>query len=141
MLADVPYNRITGAIIESAIEVHRQLGPGLLESSYVPCLQYEFSHRGLRVEYQRHVPIVYKQITLAAPYRIDLIVEDEIIVEVKSVERLMSVHDAQLLTYLRLINSPAGLLINFNVSKLLDGLKRIINSRYVPQSPAHQPEK
>ena len=130
MLADVPYNSITGAIIESAIDVHRQLGPGLLESSYLPCLQYELSQRNLVFECQRAVPIVYKQITLAASYRIDLIVAHEIVVEVKAVDRLLSVHDAQLLTYLRLINAPAGLLINFNVPKLLDGVKRVMNSRY-----------
>lgn len=77
------------------------------------------------------MPIAYKQITLMTSYRIDLIVEDEIVVEVKSVDRPLSVHDAQVLTYLRLVNAPAGLLINFNVPRLLDGLKRIINSRYV----------
>jgi len=139
MLADVPFNRITGAIIESAIEVHRQLGPGLLESSYLPCLHYELSQRSVRFESQRSVPIVYKHIALAAAYRIDLIVEDEIVVEVKSVDRLLSVHEAQLLTYLRLMNAPAGLLINFNVPKLLDGLKRIFNSRYVTPAPPSPP--
>ena len=108
------------------------LGPGLLESSYCECLHYELSQRGLRFERQRTVPIVYKQITLAVGYRIDLIVENAIVIEVKSVDRLLSIHDAQVLTYLRLINAPAGLLINFNAPRLLDGLKRIINARYVP---------
>ena len=132
MLADLPYNPLTSAIIDSAIEVHRHMGPGLLESSYTECLEYELSNRGLGFERQRSIPIVYKQITLAAGYRIDLIVENEIVVEVKSVDRLLPIHDAQVLTYLRLINAPAGLLINFNAARLLDGLKRIINSRYVP---------
>jgi GxxExxY protein len=131
VLADVPYNHITSAIIESAIEVHRHLGPGLLESSYLECLHSELSRRGLGFERQRAVPIVYKTITLHSSYRIDLIVENEIVVEVKSVDRSLSVHDAQVLTYLRLINAPTRLLINFNVPRLLDGLKRIINSRYV----------
>ncbi len=131
MLADVPYNKTTGAIIEAAIEVHRALGPGLLESSYMTCLHYELAHHGLRFDSQRAVPIRYKDITLPSAYRIDLIVEDQIVVEIKSVERLMPVHEAQLLTYLRMINSPAGLLLNFNVPRLLDGLKRVINSKYV----------
>lgn len=137
VLADLPYNHLTGAIIDSAIEVQRHLGPGLLESSYCECLHYELLQRGLQFVRQRTVPIVYKQIAIAAGYRIDLIVENEIVVEVKSVDRLLSVHDAQVLTYLRLINAPAGLLIDFNVPKLLDGLKRIINSRYV--GPGNQP--
>ena len=107
MLTEAPFNKITGSIIESAIEVHRQLGPGLLESSYLPCLQYELSQRSLRFDCQRQVPIAYKQIALTTSYRIDLIVEDEIVVEVKSVDRLLSVHDAQVLTYLRLVNAPA----------------------------------
>src|SRR5687768_15889143 len=131
MLVDAPYNDVTAAIIGAAIEVHRQLGPGLLESSYLACLEYEMSERGLRFEAQRAIPIVYKRITLGTSYRIDLTVEDLIVVEVKAVDRLLSVHDAQVLTYLRLTNSPAGLLINFNVPKLLDGVKRIINARYV----------
>ena len=139
MLADVPYNTITGSIIEAAIEVHRALGPGLLESSYVTCLHYELSRRGLRFDSQRAFPIRYKDITLPSAYRIDLIVEDLIVVEIKAVERLITVYDAQLLTYLRMTNSPAGLLINFNVPKLLDGLKRVINSHYVPNPTRSDP--
>jgi GxxExxY protein len=130
MLADAPFNDLTGSIIGAAIEVHRHLGPGLLESSYLPCLQYELSERGLQFDAQRAVPIVYKHITLASVYRLDLIVNDLIVVEVKSIDRLLSVHEAQLLTYLRLTNTPAGLLINFNVPRLLDGVKRVMNSRY-----------
>jgi GxxExxY protein len=136
MLADLPYNNTTGSIIEAAIEAHRTLGPGLLESSYIPCLHYEIGQRGLRFDCQRAVSIRYKDIMLPAAYRVDLIVDDLIAVEIKSVERLMSVHEAQLLTYLRMINSPAGLLTNFNVARLLDGLKRVINSKYVARELA-----
>jgi GxxExxY protein len=132
VLADLPYNKTTGSIIEAAIEVHRTLGPGLLESSYTTCLHYEMGQRALRFDCQRAVPIRYKDITLPGAYRIDLIVDDLIVVEIKAVDRLLTVHEAQMLTYLRMINSPAGLLINFNVPRLLDGLKRVINSKYVP---------
>jgi GxxExxY protein len=131
MLIDAAFNDVTHNIIGAAIEVHRHLGPGLLESTYLPCLQFELSSRNIRFEMQRTVPIRYKQATLAATYRIDLIVEAQIVVELKSVDRLLSVHDAQLLTYLRLTNSPAGLLINFNVAKLTDGIKRLVNGQYV----------
>jgi len=134
MLADVPYNKTTGSIIEAAIEVHRTLGPGLLESTYMTCLHYELSQQGLRFEPQRAVPIQYKHITLSAAYRIDLIVEDQIVVEIKAIDRLMTVHEAQLLTYLRMTNTPAGLLIDFNVPKLIDGVKRVINSKYVDRN-------
>ena len=103
------------------------------------CLHYELSHRGLRFDSQRAVPIHYKDITLPSAYRVDLIVEDQIVVEIKSVDRLMTVHEAQRLTYLRMTNSRAGLLINFNVPKLLDGLKRIMNSKYVGQDVDTQP--
>jgi GxxExxY protein len=138
MLADVPYNKTTGSIIEAAIEVHRTLGPGLLESSYTTCLHYELAHHALRFDSQRAVPIRYKDITLPSTYRIDLIVEDQIIVEIKSLDRLLPVHEAQLLTYLRMVNSPAGLLINFNVPRLLDGLSRVINPQYTGPGSANQ---
>lgn len=131
MLIDAAFNEMTHNIIGAAIEVHRHLGPGLLESTYLPCLQFELSSRNIRFETQRSVPIRYKQATLAAAYRIDLIVAGQIVVELKSVDRLLSVHDAQLLTYLRLTNSPAGLLINFNVAKLTDGIKRLVNGHHV----------
>ena len=129
MLADGAYNLITREIISAAIEVHRTLGPGLLESTYIPCLQYELGVRKLRFVAQRTVPIVYKGTTLATQYRIDLIVEDTVVVEVKSVDHLLPVHRAQVVTYLRLIGCPAGLLINFNVPKLVDGVKRLIHPR------------
>jgi GxxExxY protein len=131
MLIDAAFNEVTHNIIGAAIEVHRHLGPGLLESTYLPCLQFELSSRNIRFEMQRSVPIRYKQAKLEATYRIDLIVERQIVVELKSVDRLLSVHDAQLLTYLRLTNSPAGLLINFNVAKLTDGIKRLVNRHYL----------
>src|SRR5688572_32828986 len=129
MLADVTFNVITREIIGAGIEVHRALGPGLLESAYIPCLQYELAARKLRFVTERAVPIVYKEITLDTKYRIDLIVEDAVIVEVKAVEQLLQVHQAQVLTYMRLTGCPAGLLINFNAAKLIDGVKRLINPR------------
>ena len=103
------------------------LGPGLLESTYMPCLQYELAARRLRYVAQRLIPITYKGIALDTSYRIDLIVEDLVVVETKSVERLLAVHQAQVLTYLGLTGCPAGLLINFNVPKLVDGVKRVLN--------------
>lgn len=129
MLVEAPFNQITGEIIAAAIDVHRVLGPGLLESAYLPCLQYELSARGLRFVTQRQLPIIYKRIVLDASYRLDLVVEDMVVVEVKSVAALAPVHEAQLLTYLRLSGHPAGLLINFNVSRLVSGVRRLINER------------
>ena len=126
MLIDAPFNPITKEIIGAAIEVHRSLGPGLLESTYLPCLELEFAARRLRWVTQQVVPIVYKGLTLVASYRVDLIVEDVVVVELKSVERLLTVHDAQVLTYMRLAGCQAGLLINFNVPKLTDGIRRLI---------------
>jgi GxxExxY protein len=127
MLVEAPFNQITGEIIAAAIDVHRVLGPGLLESAYLPCLQYELSARKLRFGTQRHLPIVYKGIVLDANYRLDLVVEDVVVVEVKSVSALAAVHEAQLLTYLRPSGHPAGLLINFNVPRLVSGVRRLIN--------------
>jgi GxxExxY protein len=123
------FNDRTGQILGAAIEVHRALGAGLLESIYTSCLHFELSARNLRYVAQRAVPIVYKGMTVDACYRVDLIVEDRIVVEVKSVEALSSVHESQLLTYLALTECPAGLLINFNVRRLMDGVKRMLNTR------------
>ena len=128
MLVETPANAITGKIIGAAIEVHRLLGPGLLESTYMPCLQFELATRDLRFLAQQAVPIRYKTMELDAKYRIDLLVENLVVVEVKSVECLLPVHQAQVLTYVRLTGCPAGLLINFNVPKLVDGVKRLSNS-------------
>ena len=111
-----------------AIEVHRTLGPGLLESIYAPCLHAELAARQLRFVTQRAVQIVYKGMPLEASYRVDLIVED-LVVELKSTSALLPVHQAQVLTYLEITKCPAGLLINFNVPRLMDGVKRLINPR------------
>ena len=127
MLVDIPANVITGHIIGAAIEVHRILGPGLLESTYMSCLQFELAAGNLQFAAQRSVPILYKGMELDAKYRIDLLVEDLVVVEVKSLDHLLPVHQAQVLTYMRLTGCPAGLLINFNVPKLIDGVKRLSN--------------
>ena len=121
------FNDLTHQILGGAIEVHRNLGPGLLESAYMPCLQFELRARNVKFVAQRAVPIVYKGMALDASYRIDLIVEDLVVVEVKSVALLLPVFEAQLLTYLHLTRCPAGLLINFNVPRLMDGVKRLLN--------------
>lgn len=117
---------LTEQIIGAAIQVHRELGPGLLESAYEVCLCYELSLRGLKVERQKYIPITYKGIQLDGGYRLDLVVEDQVIVEVKSVSTLLPVHEAQLLSYLKQIGGGRGLLINFNVPLLKNGLKRLI---------------
>jgi GxxExxY protein len=129
MLADASFNDITSEIIGAAIEVHRHLGPGLLESTYVPCLQFELSARKLRFVTGQAVQVVYKGTALNTTYRVDLLVEDVVIVELKSMEHLLPVHQCQVLTYMNVTGCPAGLLINFNVAKLVDGVKRLINPR------------
>lgn len=113
-------------ILDSSFQVHSTLGPGLLESAYEECLFYELIQIGLRVEKQKALPLVYKEIKLEAGYRIDLIVENSIIIEVKAVDSLSDIHLAQILTYLKLSNCKLGLLINFNVRHLKDGIKRVI---------------
>ena len=120
-------NEVSEKIIGCAIEVHKSLGPGLLESAYLECLFYELQSIGLKVEKQRALPLVYKEIKLDAGYRLDLIVEDKVIIEVKSVEALNDVHVAQVLTYLKLSGCKVGLLMNFNVLRLVEGLKRLVN--------------
>lgn len=120
-------NEISEIIIGCAIEVHKALGPGLLESTYEVCLIHELSKRGLRVEKQVAVPVIYDSIKLDAGYRIDLLVGDAVIVELKSVDRLRPIHEAQLLSYLKLSGKKVGLLINFNVKLLKDGIRRLAN--------------
>lgn len=120
-------DRITSTIIGSAIAVHRELGPGLLESAYEACLVYELKQQGLKVEQQRPLPIVYRTVRLDCGYRLDLMVEDKILVELKAIEKLDPIHEAQVLSYLKLSGSPVGLLINFNVKMLKDGIKRFAN--------------
>lgn len=119
-------NKITESIIGSAIEVHKSLGPGLLESTYLACLSYELSKKQLDVKKQLGLPLVYKEIDLEIGYRLDLLVEDKVVIEIKSVECLTDVHIAQVLTYLKLSNARVGLLINFNVLRLTDGIKRLM---------------
>lgn len=120
-------NKITEAIIGAAIEVHRALGPGLLESAYVTCLVYELRERGFTVLQEVPLSLVYKEVKLDCGYRLDLLVNDAVIVEVKSVESLAPIHEAQLLSYLKLADCKIGLLINFNVKMLKHGIKRLAN--------------
>lgn len=116
---------LTNAIIGAAIEVHRRLGPGLLESAYEACLIYELKLRKLKVEHQKSLPIFYKDVMLDCGYRLDLVVENEVIVEIKSVNAIMAIHEAQLLSYLKLSDYKTGLLINFNVKMLKEGIRRM----------------
>ena len=120
-------NILTKKIIGCAIEVHKILGPGLLESAYQECLYYEIKNAGLMVVKEKPMPIVYKEIKLDHGYRMDLLVEDKVVIELKTVEKFTNVHLAQTLTYLKLGKYELGLLINFNVTKLTNGLKRVIN--------------
>ena len=120
-------SELTGLVIERAIAVHRALGPGLLESAYKECLAYELLQSGLFVEKERALPLVYKEVKLECGYRADIIVEKQLVLEIKSVEALNDLHLAQVLTYLKLANCRLGLLINFNVLYLKDGIKRVIN--------------
>jgi GxxExxY protein len=120
-------NEISEKIIGCSIEVHRSLGPGLLESAYQECLFYELQKAGLKVEKQKPLPLVYKDVKLDARYRLDLIVENKVIIEIKSIEALNDIHIAQVLTYLKVSGCKLGLLINFNVLRLTDGLKRLVN--------------
>jgi len=121
-------NEITNQIINASIEVHKTLGPGLLESVYHECLYHELIQRGLYVEKEKNLPIVFKEVKLNAGYRIDLLVNQTIIVELKSVEIINDLHIAQTLTYLKLSNLKLALLINFNVPLLKNGIKRIANN-------------
>lgn len=123
-------NQITESIIGCAIKVHKALGPGLLESAYKECLYYELNNAGLYVEKEKALPLVYDEVKLDCGYRIDLFVEKSIIIELKSVEELNDLHLAQLLTYLKLADTRLGLLINFNTTQLVKGIKRVINKYY-----------
>ncbi len=120
-------SKLTEQIIGCAIKVHKVLGPGLLESAYEACLCFELRKQGLYVEKEKPLPLVYEEVKLDCGYRIDLLVEREIVIEVKSVDALADIHLAQVLTYLKLSNNRLGLLINFNVVLLKDGIKRVIN--------------
>ncbi|MGB7201614.1 MAG: GxxExxY protein [Pyrinomonadaceae bacterium] len=120
-------NRISGKIIEYAIAVHKELGPGMLEGAYEVCLVHELVRNGFHVQRQLVLPIVYQNIKLDAGYRIDLLIENTVIVELKVVDKLHPVHEAQLLSYLRMSDLRLGLLINFNVKLLKDGIRRVVN--------------
>jgi GxxExxY protein len=126
MLAPQASDPLTEKIIGFAIEVHRQLGPGLLESAYEECLCYELKQSGLIFQRQLPLPVLYKAIRLDCGYRIDIVVEKKVILELKTVERLIPVHDAQLLTYLKLSRLRTGLLLNFNSPTLKDGIRRMV---------------
>jgi GxxExxY protein len=120
-------NALTGIIVDSAIQVHSAIGPGLLESAYETCLAYELRERGVRVRTQILLPIKYKAIRMNVAYRIDLLVEESVIVELKTVSKLLPIHEAQLLTYLRLSGRRLGLLLNFHVPLMREGIKRMVN--------------
>ena len=119
-------NEITEQIIGAAITVHRELGPGLLESTYEACLAYELTSRNLSVERQKEMPVIYRDVRIDCGYRIDLLVQGKVIVELKAVDPLIPIYEAQLMTYLKLSGCKLGLLLNFNVKVLKDGIKRII---------------
>ena len=121
-------NSITESIISAAIAVHRELGPGLLESAYESCLVYELLQQGLTVERQKALPVTYRGVKIDCGYRIDLLVEDSVIVELKAVESIEPIHEAQLLSYLKLSGYQIGLLINFNVRMLKQGIKRLVKN-------------
>ena len=119
---------LTEKIIGCAIEVHKGIGPGLLESAYEECLCYELAQNGLAFRRQVPLPVVYKGVNLDCGYRLDIIVEDLVILEIKAEDRLIAIHEAQLLSYLRMLDMRVGLLLNFHSSVLKDGLKRIVNN-------------
>jgi GxxExxY protein len=120
-------NEISGAIVDAAMKVHSVLGPGLLESAYEACLKHELSKRGLKVLSQVMLPLVYDGVTIDVGYRLDLLVEDEVIVELKAVDKIISLHEAQILSYLKLSKKKLGLLINFNVEHLKGNIRRFAN--------------
>ncbi|HWZ84112.1 MAG TPA: GxxExxY protein [Terriglobales bacterium] len=120
-------NAVTEQIIGAAMEVHRTIGPGLLESAYEACLAHELRERGFRVEQQKPLPVIYKGVRLDCGYRLDMVINESVIVEIKAVEKLTTVHDAQLLSYLRLLDCRVGLLLNFHCTMLKNGIRRIVN--------------
>ena len=121
-------NAVSGDIIGCAMEVHSTLGPGLLESAYEACLSYELRERGYSVVAQQPLPLVYKKVRLDVGYRIDLLVENAVVIELKAVDKLLPIHEAQLLSYLKLSSHKLGLLINFQIPRLKDGIVRMVNN-------------
>jgi GxxExxY protein len=132
-------NELAEAIIGAAIAVHRALGPGLLESAYEACLAFELIQRGLKIEQQKPLPVIYKDVKLDCGYRMDLLVETSVIVEIKAIENIALIHEAQLLSYLKLSGCKVGLLINFNVKLLKQGIRRVVNS--FPDSSVNSPPR
>ena len=126
-------NKITETIIGAAIDVHRALGPGLLESAYEACMVYDLIQVGMKVEQQKPLPVVYRGVKLECGYRLDLMIENEVVVEIKSIDKLLPIHKAQLMSYLKLADCKVGLLINFNVELLKDRIQRVVNN--FPDSP------
>ncbi len=120
------FDQLSNRVIGCAIEVHRYLGPGLLESTYEQCLAHELTRNSINIELQLALPVHYKDVRLDCGYRIDILIEKQLIVELKSVEEIRGIHEAQLLTYMKLAGVKTGLLINFNVTKLKDGIKRFV---------------
>jgi len=127
-MVDAP-DALTSRVIGLAMEVHRALGPGLLESAYEECLCYELASHGIRFDRQVPLPVIYKSVRLDCAYRLDLAIEDMLVAELKTVERILPVHEAQLLTYLRLSGRTTGLILNFHVPVLKDGIKRLVLGR------------
>ena len=120
-------NEVSGQVVDAAMKVHTALGPGLLESAYEACLAHELQKRGLTVERQKELAIEYDGIVIEAGYRLDLLVNDQVIVELKAVSEVLPIHHAQIISYLKLGQKPVGLLINFHVERLKDGIKRFAN--------------
>jgi GxxExxY protein len=121
-------NELSRVVFDAALKVHQALGPGLLESAYEECLYYEIKKSGFYVEKQKSLPLIYEDVKLEIGYRLDIIIENKLILEIKSVENLNDVHFAQLLTYLKLTNCKLGMLMNFNVSLIKNGIKRVVNN-------------
>jgi GxxExxY protein len=128
MVESEQLNGVTEQIIGAAIDVHRALGPGLLESAYEACLAFELVSRGLKIEQQRALPVIYRDVKLDCGYRLDLVIEKSIVIELKAVEKLLPIHKAQLLSYLKLSGLKIGLLINFHTKMLKDGVVRLVNN-------------
>lgn len=125
-ITEMEMNELTGRVIGCAIDVHRELGPGLLESTYERCLAHELDQSGIKFQTQYPIPVLYRGLHIDCGYRLDVFVEDQLIVELKSVESLQKIHEAQLLTHMKLSQVKLGLLINFNVNQLRDGIRRLV---------------
>ncbi len=121
-------NELSKIVFDCALKVHQNLGPGLLESAYEECLFYELKKTGLNIQKQKALPLIYEEVKLDIGYRIDILIENKLILEIKSVEALNDIHFAQLLTYLKLTNCKLGMLINFNVTLIKNGIKRVVNN-------------